>query len=325
MKVGRGVLLLLVAVLVVAASANYFLFDGSSGDGEMSWDSVDDFVYILQDIDLNALEATEYDLVIIDYSREGDESSRFTAGEIEALKDSPGGEKLVLAYMSVGEAEDYRWYWEESWDVDGDGYPDARAPSWLGHSNPEWPENYKVRYWEEEWKSIIFGSHSSYIDKVMEAGFDGVYLDIIDAYEYWGPGGERGLERKTAEQEMVDLVVEITEYARVTKGRESFGVFPQNGEALLEDPEYLKVITGIGKEDTWYDGDEAQPASYTKEVTQYLDMALEEGKLVLVTDYVLEGDHIDEFYLRAVEKGFVPYATVRDLDVITINTGYAPD
>jgi endo-alpha-1,4-polygalactosaminidase (GH114 family) len=29
------------------------------------------------------------------------------------------------------------------------------------------------------------------VDKVLAAGYDGVFLDIVDAYEYWEPGGPR--------------------------------------------------------------------------------------------------------------------------------------
>ena len=35
----------------------------------------------------------------------------------------------MLAYVSIGEAENYRFYWEESWDADNDGQPDADASS----------------------------------------------------------------------------------------------------------------------------------------------------------------------------------------------------
>lgn len=88
-----------------------------------------------------------------------------------------GGKRLVLSYMSIGEAEDYRFYWQEKWNSD--------QPSWMEGENPDWEGNFKVRYWEEEWQSIIFGSHESYLGKILDAGFDGVYLDIIDAYEYF--------------------------------------------------------------------------------------------------------------------------------------------
>ncbi len=291
----------------------------------ISWAEVNDFVYQLQDIDLAAIGNTKFDLVIIDYSREGDEATRFTNREISVLRNSPGGPKLVLAYMSVGEAENYRWYWQESWDADSNGIPDPGAPSWLGPANPDWPECYKVKYWESGWQAVIYGDSTSYLDKIVAAGFDGVYLDIIDAYEYWGPGGESGLNRPTAEQEMVDFVQAIAGYARVDMGMTDFGVFPQNGEALSTCPDYVQTVTGIGREDTWYEDNDPQPSSHTAEVVAGLDVFKQAGKLVLVTDYVTRQALIDDFYAKAEAKGYVPYATVRDLDALTINPGHEPD
>jgi len=32
--------------------------------------------------------------------------------------------------------------------------------------------------------------NDSYLDKIVDAGFDGVYLDIVKAYEYFGPDGD---------------------------------------------------------------------------------------------------------------------------------------
>ena len=88
-----------------------------------------------------------------------------------------GGKRLVISYMSIGEAEDYRYYWKSGWDIN--------PPVWLADENPYWLGNYKVRYWIKEWQDIIFGSESSYLKKIIDAGFDGVYLDIIDAFEYF--------------------------------------------------------------------------------------------------------------------------------------------
>ena len=51
--------------------------------------------------------------------------------------------------------------------------------------SPDWEGNYKVRYWEEDWQAIIYGDADSYLQKILDAGFDGVYLDIIDAFEYF--------------------------------------------------------------------------------------------------------------------------------------------
>jgi len=125
---------------------------------------------------INALQATDYDLLIIDLFFEEDKI--LTPGDVEALKTkNNGGSRLVVAYMSIGEAEQYRYYWEDRWI--------SNPPSWLGEENPNWEGNYKVRYWEVGWQNIIFGTTNSYLNKIIDAGFDGVYLDIIDAFEYW--------------------------------------------------------------------------------------------------------------------------------------------
>jgi len=291
----------------------------------ISWSEVNDFVYQLQNIDMAAIGNTKFDLVIIDYSAAGDEKTRFTNQEISMLRNSPAGPKLVLGYMSIGEAEDYRWYWNENWDRNHDGIPDPGAPSWLGLGNPDWPGNYKVKYWETGWQAIIFGDSTSYLDKIVAAGFDGVYLDIVDAYEYWGPGGESGLNRPAAEPDMVAFVESIADYVRVKMGMTDFGIFPQNGAALSSHSDYVQIVTGIGQEDTWYEDNEPQPARHTNEVIAGLDVFKQAGKLVLVTDYVTRPELIDSFYAKAEAKGYVPYATVRDLDVLTINPGHEPD
>jgi cysteinyl-tRNA synthetase len=124
---------------------------------------------------LSAIAATNYDLVIIDlYFND----VALTAQDIASIKSKHnGGLRKVIAYVSIGEAEDYRPYWNQEWEND--------KPLWLEAENPAWRGNYKVRYWEQEWKDIVYGNEGSYMSKVLNAGFDGVYLDIIDGYEYF--------------------------------------------------------------------------------------------------------------------------------------------
>lgn len=124
---------------------------------------------------LFALANSNYDIIIMDAFYEG---QPFMANELETIKTKyNGGSRLLLGYMSIGEAEDYRYYWDS-------GFRTA-PPDWLSDPNPEWPGNYKVKYWKDSWKLIILGTDNAYLDKLIYAGFDGVYLDIIDAYEYF--------------------------------------------------------------------------------------------------------------------------------------------
>ncbi|MFQ5493790.1 MAG: hypothetical protein ACE5EX_00250 [Phycisphaerae bacterium] len=49
------------------------------------------------------------------------------------------------------------------------------------------------------------------------------------------------------------------------------------------------------------------------------------GKLVLAIDYLTDDSAIDDVYARARMHGWVPYASIRDLSVLTINPTQPPD
>ena len=124
---------------------------------------------------VNTLAATDYDLLIIDLFWNG---QQLTSSDISQLQSKQGGgERLVIAYMSIGEAEDYRYYWQSGWN--------SNPPGWLHGENPEWEGNYLVEYWDAQWQEIIFGTDDSYLGRILNCGFDGVYLDKIDSFETW--------------------------------------------------------------------------------------------------------------------------------------------
>ena len=132
-----------------------------------------DNLYSSKQAFVDAVKNTNYDYIIMDFFYNGEE---FTATQIEEFKQKAnGGKRLLICYMSIGEAEDYRYYWQSNWTIGN--------PSFIEKENPNWAGNYVVRYWESEWQNIIYGNDSSYLKKIIDAGFDGVYLDIIDAFE----------------------------------------------------------------------------------------------------------------------------------------------
>ncbi len=143
---------------------------------------VGNFLYLInpgafpnRDAYLDALRNTSFDLLIIDAFYNG---TPLTSNEVASLKvKAIGGSRLVIAYMSIGEAEDYRYYWNHAWTVN--------RPDWMKGENPEWEGNYKVEYWDTAWKQVIYKADDSYLDRVLTAGFDGVYLDQVEAYEYF--------------------------------------------------------------------------------------------------------------------------------------------
>ncbi|MBN1597442.1 MAG: endo alpha-1,4 polygalactosaminidase [Bacteroidales bacterium] len=124
----------------------------------------------------DAIATTNYDVIIIDAFF--DSVELWGTSVIESLKTKAnGGTRLVIAYMSIGEAEDYRGYWQNEWY--------SNPPDWIEEENPDWEGNYIVRYWNPEWQQIIYGNNNSYLKSIIDQGFDGAYLDIIDAFEYF--------------------------------------------------------------------------------------------------------------------------------------------
>lgn len=124
---------------------------------------------------LQALENTNYDVLIIDMYFNGQPLS---SQDVTALKTKKNGaSRLVFAYMSVGEAENYRPYWQPAWS--------KALPSWIAEENPDWPGNFKVKYWTKEWRQVLLGSPESSLDRIIALGFNGVFMDVIDAYDYF--------------------------------------------------------------------------------------------------------------------------------------------
>jgi len=278
-------------------------------DGFHTWGDANDFAYQLQNMDLAQLGDSHYDILVLDYSSDGTVDGEWSSDQIAALKQSPGGPKLVLAYMSIGEAEDYRFYWQPDW---GPG-----TPSFILGENPDWSGNYLVQYWESEWHDVIYGSPDAYLDRIIAQGFDGAYLDKVDSYLDYP-------DRPSARQDMIDFVVEISNYARTQNP--DFAIFPQNAEELGDDAAYLAACTGIGREEIFYRAtNEPVPQEERNEIAQKLANWTNAGKVVLAVDYCNLPGYIDAAYALAEQYGWLEYCTTVELDRLTYNPGHMPD
>lgn len=326
---------------------------------------VRDWAYQLQGspaLDLAPLARSAFDLFVIDYSADGSAAGEFTPQQIQQLRGSGPRPRIVLAYMSIGEAEVGRFYWDDAWVTpDPDRAPGgpftltAAAPDFLVEPNPDFADNFKVRYWLDSWQRLIIenpggdpliGDAGSYLDRIIAAGFDGVYLDIIDGFEFFGPDGTG--ERPQAASNMIDFVAAVARHARSVRGKSSFLVIPQNGTGIISAgafpaatvpagmsaadfaaqrrTDYFAAIDGIGAEDTFYfgDADENNPLDPQTATIALLDEFRAAGLAVLAIDYVTRNDLIDDFYGRAQARGWLPYASIRDLSTLTINPTQPP-
>ncbi len=304
------------------------------------------FYYLSVDLegdDLRQIIASDYDMVVIDpVVTEVNNEDYDIAGVVQALHDSG---KLVIAYMDIGQAEDYRTYWLPGWRI-GD-------PPWIVGADPDgWSGNYPVAFWWDEWQTIWFDPGHGLLPLIMEAGFDGIYMDWVEAYADENVAALAEQEGVDPVQEMIGWVEAISSFTKAE--REDFIVIAQNAAELVEYEGYLDLIDGIAQEAVWFDGaaDGARPEgdcplprteaeidtegyrqsltgpcrrlldsdpysqlhTSSEEYLAYLELANDQGEIILTVDYALEPAHVAWIVETSRGLGFKPFVGARALD-----------
>jgi cysteinyl-tRNA synthetase len=280
------------AARAVAIAGVLVFGSGALGSAEPASDAataarqVKSWHYQLQSIDPSAIAKSSADMVVIDSSGE---DGPFTRAQVKLMRRKPdGSRRLVLAYMSIGEAESYRWYWAR------------RSRAWLGPENQQWRGNYGVRFWHPDWQAIIL----EYTDKILAAGFDGVYLDKVDEFEELGH-----------HDEMVEFVDRIK--GRAKSQRPDFLIVSQNGDELIADPKFRRAIDAFAREDLLYGEDidgERNDAGSIRDSIERLKSLTAEGKPVFVVEYPRDDDQAQTARREIAEHNFIGLVARRALD-----------
>ena len=123
---------------------------------------------------ISSISQTNFDIIIMDLFFNG---IIFNSNEIERLKIKANGSKrIVICYISIGSGERFRYYWKRNWKLE--------SPSWIKKKYGGYDDEYWVEFWNKEWQDIIYGNDDSYIKKIIDAGFDGAYLDNVEGYYF---------------------------------------------------------------------------------------------------------------------------------------------
>jgi cysteinyl-tRNA synthetase len=306
------------------------------------------WAYQIQDVGqpgmVDALVASHYDMLVLEPTRtdwSSDDKYFDTKTMVARLKASTSSNdahrKLLIAYIDIGEAEDWRWYWNWSKDWNCLGTPPGDWPDYILACDPDgWAGNYPVAYWDPDWKDIIIygenqGTHpdrdyTSVLDEVIRDGFDGIYLDWVEGFENESVIVAAQAAGKDPAAEMATFIQEMQDYA--APRHPGFLIVQQNAAALIDDsPELLSVIDAIAQEAVWYDGDATDDwgdiagydwpndASLTNYYIAYLDQYLMADVPVFVCEYALH--YADWAYANALAKGYVPYVARRSLSMLT--------
>jgi cysteinyl-tRNA synthetase, unknown class len=279
--------------------------------------------YQLNGSKLEELQRSPYDLLVLDATTGLAAQRPFRRAETESLKrKADGSPRLVLSYLSVGESEDYRpEYFSKE-------YMEEDAPDWLMEENKDWKGNRIIKFCADGWQKTILGDEngksvynsvdSSPLYRLMDLGFDGIYLDRVDVYE------EVGKQCPNAEERMVDFVVKLAAHAR--KRNPYFMVILQNAEDLLKHPRMVKALDAVAKESLFHgwgggdgsNGSATNSADSIKWSTDRMNLMKKAGRPVFVVDYPGSRARADLSVKRIREQGYVPYIAPKSLGVLNL-------
>ena len=250
------------------------------------------FLYQLQNASFASLAATDFQVAVVDMDDAG-----LTAGQVASLEARGKG---LLTYLSIGEAEDYRAYWQPGWT--------AAKPAWLLGENPDWPGNYAVKFWDPAWQKLVHAR----VDAAIALGYQGIYLDIVDAYEtaqvrkaYPGTAAE-------LRQAMIDFVTELSAYAKAESPGSWWCRRTRSGCSRLtrttrasRTPPTSRRSTGSGSRTS---GTTATARRTGPRATSSSSGSpVDAGKFVLATSYPTQDARQEAFVSSAIAAGLVPF------------------
>lgn len=316
-------------------------------------DQIRYWAYQIQKLDtgdaVDQLAASRYDMLVVDPTVTTNLDFSAT-NMVQKLKESKAFDdahrKLVIAYIDIGQAEEWRWYWhghpvyEESNRPCSEIIPEIQiwAP-WVVACDPDgWAGNYPVAFWDPDWVEVVIngtqlGSNieevyfDSMLDEVIQDGFDGVYLDWVEAWEMAEVQDRAILEGKDAGVEMLNFIRSIKNYGLLFNP--SFVVIQQNSSELINKVGALQLqgaVDAIAQEGVWWDGDATddewnntdgfdKPSGNVDYYLPRLRKYKNAGFPVFVCEYAVA--QAQDAYNKARNEGFIAYATRRPLSQLT--------
>jgi cysteinyl-tRNA synthetase len=190
-----------------------------------------------------------------------------------------------------------------------------------------------------------------YLQGILDVGFDGVYLDWVEAYSDENVISLAEQDGVDPVEEMIWFVGDIAEFLRAQNSNSI--VVSQNAAELAEFPDFVDAIDAIAQEQVWFDGgaDNNPPGDcplpstdsqidtfdYRQSLSpgclqtyedypestlhvsseEYINSLLDAqaaGLTIFTVDYALEPVNIAWVYETSRDLGFIPFVSNRGLD-----------
>lgn len=253
------------------------------------------WAYYLKNPNLQAINTSLVKTIIMDM-----DVRRTPIGSADIAKIKQNN-KTAIAYISAGEAEEYRGYWSQ---LQG-------KPDWIGPQNPLWRGSYVVTdLMNVQWLGIV----KAQVDLAINTGYDGMMLAGLSQY--------RDKSDERTKTNIANLIEALSQYAK--QKRPGFIVVAQDVEFLADNSRMVNAIDGVIKQDLIYswkangDSGPKNPPDQVARSIEQLRTLKNAGKTVLVVEYV-GGDAYQSAKQQLQAEGFFPYSAPRELNAIRIN------
>jgi len=298
---------------------------------------IDTWMYQIQNLydwsNISKLDQTDYDMFVLEPGDNLKEDLYQTKEMVDELQLKPNGDRrILLAYIDIGEAEDYRSYWHDDWQAPTE--TQQGFPSFLVTVDPDgWTGNYPVAFWDTAWQNIWL-EPEGIIEKLVNFGFDGVYLDWVEAYDDDKVRALAESQNLSGEAEMMEFIKKIREKGKSINP--NFLIIAQNAQFLLDfnSSLYISIIDGIATEDTWFFGEgdadwnsplagdlsggerhanEYSTKNRIKQNKKYLSL----NRPVFTIDYCISETNANNVYSQSRLNGFIPLVSRVSLSELT--------
>jgi len=312
----------------------------SPGTQTMTLDEVQYWTYNIQDVNTSRqreeLVGSHFDMYVLEpVVTERGEQNFDIADLIRDIRqyniNTRQVDPIILAYIDVGQAEDWRWYFDSSWGVGN--------PEWIVGDDPQnWEGCMPVAFWHDTWQDITINGYQgrSQVEESLQAGFDGIYMDWVEAFSDVNVVAKAQADGVNPVTEMFNFISDIRTYARQTSANANpnYLVIAQNAPDLYQEnpSRYRAVIDAIGLEGIWYDGtggfDDWNDSTgynistndifpgWTEELLEYLE-PMKAYMPIFNIEYAqdLGGNNYASQVYNSLSPthGFIPYATRRSL------------
>lgn len=215
------------------------------------------------------------------------------------ITDLKGRGKILLGYISFGEAEKYRSYFK---DVKSRGLLLGESPLWKGH--------YYVDVRKAEWTTMLL---DELIPPILAQGFDGIMIDTIDSVVY--PEIEHPDKYPGMKQGAINLIKAVRARYPNIKIMLNRGL-----EILPEVASEIDMVMAESIYTDWTPNPKKPVLVKEAEYKAYLDMiakaqAISPKLKIYSMDYwnMKDAKGVKRIYKVQRANGFVPYVSTMDL------------